>query len=245
MKPDLISQKIESLRTMTGIKSTRPDIPVPFAVQEAYDLYEWCKSDREKLEKGGLDWSYAEDLPVRAGALRKLNTYWNTEKNTPYPALEEWKEAFSHARILREELVHSYKYAFHGIPQLLRRVKELNRVSRKDEFIQSLCNLAELGSKHRNKLENKGVDLTLIEKVREMGFRLPSLYSKSKPDNWEGRDGTELRNRAFYHLREAVNKVRKAGQKVFEDNPVAYSVYVSSFIKDKKQKEKNRKKKKK
>ena len=51
MKPDLVSQKIESLRTMTGIKSTRPDIPVPFAVQEAYDLYEWCKSDREEKVK--------------------------------------------------------------------------------------------------------------------------------------------------------------------------------------------------
>jgi hypothetical protein len=58
-------------------------MPVAVVVQEASDLYEWCQEDKEILNKAGLDWKYAEELPIRAETLSRLQARWKEEQGFP------------------------------------------------------------------------------------------------------------------------------------------------------------------
>ena len=78
MNPDAVTKKIEELRTNESLKSALPDLPVAIVLQEALNLFDWCSHDREIIIKKGLDWKLAEDIPIRAEALRRLETIWTS-----------------------------------------------------------------------------------------------------------------------------------------------------------------------
>jgi hypothetical protein len=243
MNPDLINEKIKALRSLTGIKSARPDVPVHFVVQEAFNLYEFCKEDREKLINARLDWSFVEDLPIRATVLSELQSAWNTEYTTPDKSRELWKEELSQARELRKDLLHIYYFVLETVPDVHSKIRQMTKGRGNPDFIQSLCSLAELGNVHRELLESNGIDFSLIDKVREMGTRLSQIYATAKAAIKEGREGPELRNKAFYHLREAVKEIRRVGKFVFRKDKERYKGYLSDYMTKKGKKRKRRKKK--
>jgi hypothetical protein len=76
MNSDACAKKIEELRNSDSLKSVLPGVPVAIVLQEALNLYDWCMHDREIIIRTGFDWKLAEDIPVRAGALSRLETVW-------------------------------------------------------------------------------------------------------------------------------------------------------------------------
>lgn len=75
MNSGLVEQKIRFLRSDPDIRSGKPDMPVAVAIQEAFNLYEICRDDKEMLVKAGLEIDYIDDLPVRASALVELQNH--------------------------------------------------------------------------------------------------------------------------------------------------------------------------
>ena len=63
--------KIETIQAIPDAECKSPHMPVDAYLQEAENQYQWCQDDKQNLTNAGLDWSYVDDLPVRAGALRE------------------------------------------------------------------------------------------------------------------------------------------------------------------------------
>jgi hypothetical protein len=229
MNSDLVQQKIRFLRSDPDIRSGKPDMPVAVAVQEAFNLYEFCRDDRERLVKAGLDGLYVDDLLVRATALIELQTVWMEESRTSNEYRDKWKEEFSKASALRKELLHIYHFVFKQDRIILESLRKICRGRRIDEFIQSMSSLAQLGTVHREILEKSGASFRLVEKTREMGEKLTGIYSRAKSNDEEGKEGPVVRNRAFYHLREAVEQIRRTGRFVFHKKG-RYKAYTSHYM---------------
>ena len=241
MRSEEVSRKIESLRSMSGVRSTRPDLRVDIAVQEAFNLFEWCKHDREMLIKKGLDWSLVDDLRTRALTLEELHSAMKVNHNNLNEIREKWKEEFMNARNFRNELVHDFYFAFHSVPQLTKKVRKITKSRRIPEIIQSFANLSKLGSKYQHLLLKKDFDIGLLEKAWDLARILPGMYSVAKSTKSEGREATELRNKAFYHLHEAVKEIRRTGKYVFWEKKKRYKGYISDYMTVKARKIKRRK----
>lgn len=240
MNTDSTSLKIAELKSMTGLKSTRPDLPVAVLVQEAHELFEWCKSDREALTLTRLDWKYPEELPLRAEVLLYLQASWAKEHLVRKDCYLKWKAALPQARNLRKELIHILCYALESKPSEYAKVKRCAAGKKNDQLIQSLIDLSVIGKNHQDELKGIMPDNSLLDKAWQMSFDLGKLQSEVSNTPKEISGGQTLRNKAYYHLKEAVEEVRKAGQYVFWKDKEKYKGYVSAFNQRRKQKTESR-----
>jgi hypothetical protein len=94
------------------------------------------------------------------------------------------------------------------------------------------------GKKHHSALEAINVDFNLVDKARQMSFDLGDLLARVHTSRKDWMESQLLRNKAFYHLKEAVDVVRKAGKYAFGTDKDRYKGYISSFLQRKYQKSK-------
>ncbi|WP_282080204.1 hypothetical protein [Aquimarina algiphila] len=82
MSKDNFEQKLPVFNAIPADEVKTPNIPVDNVLQEAENLYVWATHDKNDLvNNSGLAWdSYAEELPVRAGALRHAQSVWVSER---------------------------------------------------------------------------------------------------------------------------------------------------------------------
>jgi len=99
-------------------------------------------------------------------------------------------------------------------------------------MIQDLSDLAELGSRHINELQAIGLDLTLLETARSKSFELAELLAKVNGTKIDSNPAFITRNKAFIHLKEAVDEIRRVGQYVFWRNEVKFAVYSSNYYRN-------------
>ena len=85
-------EKLGTIQAIPDDEIRTPGIPVDVFLQEAENPYQWCLADKEKLEAAGLDWTFVDDLPVRAGAAREAESRWVKERFTRKDAEKEWQE---------------------------------------------------------------------------------------------------------------------------------------------------------
>jgi hypothetical protein len=230
MKPDLTAIKIEELRSDTAPKAKLPDLPVSIVLQEAMNLYDWCRNDKEKLVKAGLDWKLAEDLPVRAAALSSLETTWTSERNTTKDCQKEWKAALPLALTMRNELVRHLFFAFRLKPNAYAKVQRIAKGHGHEDMIQDLIELSTVGRKHQTELERVGIDLSILDKAWKASFDLGDLLARVNGVVHESSKSQELRNKAYYHLKEAIEEVRLVGQYVFWNDEERRRGYMSAFL---------------
>lgn len=67
-------------------------MPIAIYIHEAEALAKWCRDDRAAFKTIGGLWKLVTDIPIRAGALRELESMWRNERNTPDAASLRWKE---------------------------------------------------------------------------------------------------------------------------------------------------------
>ena len=84
--------KLKEIKDILKKDVKKPNMPVSEAVQEAENVLPWCKDDKAKLTKAGLDWQLVDDLPLRAGACRYAQSIWAKESQSQEEAEKEWKE---------------------------------------------------------------------------------------------------------------------------------------------------------
>ena len=96
-------------------------------------------------------------------------------------------------------------------------------------MVQTLLELSTLGRKHTAKLEAIGLDLSLLDAARAKSFELGKLKSKVNI----ARKGTspllKIRDKAYTHLKEAVDEIRRIGQFYFWRDEDSLSRYVSQY----------------
>lgn len=212
-----------------------PGIPVEVALQETEDLFVWCQQDKELLVKASLDWKLAEDLTVRAGALRYVQSQWQKEYRSLEQAQKDWAEKSPAAYELRDELNHHFFFAYAKTPDLYARVQKIAEGSSHADMIQDLSDLAALGKANPEPLKFINFDLSLLDKAETTAPEMALLLANANGKKMEDNKMRMLRDKAFFHMKEAVDEIRRVGQYVFWKDEQRRKGYVSKFNKSKRQ----------
>ena len=229
MSEQLINEKLNELNSMTDLEAKSPSMPVSIMLQEAANLHEWCLKDKNALSAAGLDWTLVDDLELREGALRISQAKWSSEYKSYQDCQAEWKIASPEAFNLRDELIHHFYHALFEIPNEYSKVQRIDEGGSNADMIQDLIDLSELGMKHSEALTAIGMDLSLLDQARAKSFDLAGLLAKVNGAITETSPMLEVRNKAYTHLKETLDEIRRVGQYVFWRNDVRLKGYASAY----------------
>jgi hypothetical protein len=210
-----------------------PSIPVDVALQEAEDLFVWCQSDKDVLVKTGLDWNLVNDLPARIGACRYIQSLWQKEFRSLEQAQKDWAQKSPEAYELRDELLHHFFFAYNKMPDLIARTQKIAEGNTHADMIQDLSDLAALGKANVSPLRAIGVDVKLLEKAESSAAEMAALLASANGKKMENNKMRLLRDKAFMHMKEAVDEIRRTGQYVFWKDEQRWKGYISKFNKAK------------
>ncbi|NJK96582.1 MAG: hypothetical protein HC905_18160 [Bacteroidales bacterium] len=210
-----------------------PAIPVAIALQEAEDLYEWSQDDKEKLIKAGIDWNLVNDLPLRIGACRYIQSIWQKEFNSVETAQKEWGEKSPAAFELRDELLHHCFHAYRNIPDLLSIVQKIADGGGNADMIQDLSDLSVLAKANPEPLAKVNIDQNLFDEAATISAEMADLLAKSNGARLKGNKMKITRDKAYAYVKEAVDEIRHHGQYIFWRDEARKKGYVSMFFQQK------------
>jgi hypothetical protein len=207
-----------------------PAIPLAIALQEAEDLYEWCQTDRELLIRAGLNWNLVTDLPVRIDACRYMQSIWQKEFKSVEAAQKEWSDKSPAAFNLRDELLHHCFHAYRNIPDLLRKTQKIAEGAGNADMIQDLSDLSVLGKGSPEPLTRINIDMSLFDLAGTTSAEMADLLAKSNGARLMDNKLKITRDKAYTHMKEAVDEIRRHGQYVFWRNDERKKGYASRFL---------------
>ena len=230
-------KKIDVLTAIEESRIKRPHhIPVNTYLQEADNLYIWVQDDREALTASGLSWEFVEDLPIRRGALVHAEAIWQSQWKAEKDSSREWAERSPLAYELRNRMLKNFRFAFRNDPQLPKAVRRIGKGRAHANMIQDLNDLCALGEVNTPLLEAINFDLSLLERADREAAEMADLLARATSDRRAYNKAREIRDRAYTHLKEAVDEIRDYGQFVFRDNKERFWGYRSQFLREAKRK---------
>lgn len=207
--------KIAIIEAIADDQMKSPNIPVDVYLQEAENLYQWCLQDKEMLIAAGLNWSFVEELPVRAGAAREAESRWVRKRFTRQEAEKQWREKSPAAYDLRDTILHHFRFAFRKEADLLNRVSQIADGGGHADMIQDLNDLSVLGKEHIDLLQAISFDVTLLDIAANTADEMASLLSLATTERADDSAERIVRDKAYTYLKEAVEEIRACGQYVF------------------------------
>jgi len=223
--------KLEEFSAIPADQIVTPsNIPVGTYVQEAERLYHWCREDREELTGKGLSWELVENLPVRSGALMEAESRWNAQRFSRKEAGKKWALEFPEAYDLRNVILHDFRFAYREDEWLTGRVKTISEIGGHADMIQDLNDLAVLGKENPDPLTAINFYMTVLDKAAQLADEKGSLWAEASCDISGYKEAKEIRNRAFSHLKEAVDKIRVYGRYIFWRNEARLIGYRSAYL---------------
>lgn len=237
-------EKIDVLKAIEDSQVKRPHhIPVDAYLQEAENLYIWAQDDREALTAAGLSWDFVENLPARRGALTHAEAVWQTQRIAGKENAREWGERSPLAYELRNRMLKYFRFAFRKNPDLLKVVGRIGKGRTHANMIQDLNDLCALGEVNTPLLEAINFDLSLLAGADREAYEMADLLARATSDRLESNEGKEIRDRAYTHLKEAVDEIREYGQFVFRENKERFWGYRSQHLREAKRKTARKRKK--
>ncbi|WP_074405805.1 hypothetical protein [Aquimarina megaterium] len=207
-----------------------PTIPVDVFMQEAENLFVWAEEDKETLVAKGLDWQmYAEDLPTRTGACRYAQAVWMKERYSQEEAAKAWREESPRAYEFRNDLLADLRFAFRKRLDLLARVRAIADGEGDADMIQDLMDISVLGKANIAELEKAKYDLGNFDMAAQQSDSLAELLAKANGATLDNSKAKEIRDRAYTHLKEAIDELRETGKYAFRKDPERYKGYVSRY----------------
>jgi len=224
MKLDVIKGITDDQLKETG------SIPIGIYIQEAEFLYTWCQDDKEELIAKGLDWTLVEELPVRCGALRHAESTWTRERFNREEAEKLWLVESSKGYELRNVIAHHFYYAFREDITLINRVNAIMANNTHAGMIQGLYDLSVLPGTNLELLTQVGFDLTLLNQAAQKADELSPIYAAATRDREDFSTVKKIRDQAYTHLKEAVDRVRQCGQYAFWRSEDRLKGYRSNYL---------------
>ncbi|WP_378184160.1 hypothetical protein [Aquimarina sp. SS2-1] len=230
MSKEQYDAKVAVLEAITPETVKAPTIPADVYFQEAEDLFVWMQQDQEALVAKGLDWdTYAADLPIRTGASRHAQSVWMSERYTQEEAAKEWNQVSPGAYALRNDLLADFRFAYRKREDLLSRVRAIADGSGDADMIQDLSDLSVLGKANTTELTAINFDLAQLDTVAVRANELADLRAKANGASLDNTKAKDMRDRAFTHLKEAMDEIRATGKYVFRKDTERYKGYISRY----------------
>jgi hypothetical protein len=224
-------KKLEEIKAIEEDQVKVPNnIPVNVYIQEAKNLYQWCQDDKETLTALGLNWEFVTDLPARSGALAEAESRWNKQRFAGKEWAKKWQKESPIAYELKNEILDCFRFAFRKNPDLLRKVAYITEGEGHAYMIQGLNDLAVLGKANPLLLKKINFDMTLLDRADVTSYRMRKLLAKTTTEREEESDGKKIRDRAYTHLKEAVDEIYEHGQFAFRQDDERRRGYRSNYM---------------
>jgi hypothetical protein len=237
-------KKLEVLRAIEDDKIKTPhNIPVGAYTYEADILYSYAREDKDALAAVGLPPELVDDLPIRIGALKKASSNWNNYRKSDKKNTREWKTRAPLAYNLRKRLLADFRLAFQDHPQQMKAVRNIAKGKSHARMIRSLNDLGVLGKKNIQLLEAINFDTSLLDRAIQISKEMAKLLSDVNKEKLEPSELKKIRDQAYTHLKEAVDKIRSYGKHIFRDNKKRFRGYRSDYIRQVKLKQRLKRKK--
>lgn len=225
-----LNAKQDTLNALDKNAILKPNIPIQNYLQEAEYLHIEALKDKTALINGAnLAWQLVDDLLQRIGALREAEALWFKNRFNREAAQRQWDEQAPQAYALRDELLRAFRYAFSEEEDLSRRVVEIAAGRGHDDMIQDLSRLVAIGRDYPDQLSAINYPLTKLEIAANLSDEMGTLLAQAAGERSDTSTDLELRNRAYTHLKQAIDKIRGAGQYVFWDNNDRRKHYASQY----------------
>jgi hypothetical protein len=216
-----------------------PNMPVGEAVQEAENLATWCASDKAAITKAGLDWALVDDLPIRAGACRYVQSLWKRDSKTSAEAEKEWKAKSPAAYDLRDVLLHDFTFAFRNDPGLITKVQVIREGSSQADMLQDLSDLSVLGKANPDPLNAIGFDVKKLAQAATISDDLAAVLALANGEDGNEDNAKELRDKTYTYMKMAMDQIRSAGLYVFWRDEDRRKGYVSAYFRKKNNQRRN------
>lgn len=222
-----LQKTIESI-AKSQIKT--PRIPIGIYIQEGENLYQWCREDKEKLTGAGLNWNLVEELPDRCEALQQAQGTWISERKKKKEAEKIWAERSVEAYQLRDELLHTLRYAYRKTPDLLVKISFVSKGDGHADMLQDLNDLAILGADHPGPLKAINFDFSKLELAARMSDELSDLLGRANAEILQREEAKIKRDKAYTYLKALVDEIRECGKYVFWNKPERVRGYKSEYL---------------
>jgi hypothetical protein len=225
------NMKIEVIKAIPYNQIKIPNaIPVGIYIQEVENLYRWCQADKEKLTAKGLDWKKVEDLPIRCEALREAESKWFIQQSQRRAYENIFLKEARKGHELKNELIHHFNYAFRDKSSLIVKVKEIAGRKSHEGMVKGLYALYVLGHINHYLLTDIGFDLKMLDLAAQMSNELATKKDEASFESEEYLEAKNFRNRAYTHLKEAVDTIYDCGKYVFCNDTARLKGYGSNHI---------------
>lgn len=233
MAKEELDQKTEALLAIPREEIATPYMPVDIFIKESEFQAQVAKEDREKLLAVGMDARYLDEIDVRVGALREAQSRWNKEYTEQEEAQKLWNEKSEDAYDLRDELLRDMRYAYRKDEALLDQVSNITEGYGHADMIQDLNDLAVLGKANTGPLQAINLDMSKLDSASAMANEMGELLGKANGGQLSDNEAKLLRDRAYTHLKEAIDEIRATGKYVFADNDRRLKGYSSDYLRRK------------
>lgn len=211
----------------------QPNLPVDVANDEAMYLYELAIRDKDKFATTDVDLALIESLPIRVGGLRYAQTRWTQVFAEKSEAEKQWSLISTEGFELRDELLHFCRYAYRKDKALMDIVHRIAEGATNADMIQDLSELAMLGKNNPSQLEAVSLDLLKLDRAAELAEQGGLLLGKVNGDRDDNlKVDKDMRDRAFTHLKEAVDALREAGRFLFWKDDEKALLYGSKYFRE-------------
>ncbi len=219
--PEAKLLKEESIKT--------PYMPVGVYLQEAEDLRRWALKDKNQLVSAGLSETIFDDINVAAGAVREAQSIWMEDLKARKDAEQQWTEEAPKAFDLRDQLVHTFRYAYREQADILERVQSIAEGSGYADMIQDLNDLAVLGRRNPEPLLQINCDIAILDESAQLSATMADIRAMANGEKRDVNESLHLRNAMYTLLKQKVDRIRDCGKYLFWRNEKRLIGYTSEY----------------
>ena len=223
------SQLLPEAKAMKESEIKTPYMPVGIFLQEAEDLRRWSLRDKELLVNAGLPETIFNEIDVAAGAMREAQSIWMEDLKARQDAEQQWAEDSPLAYDLRDQLVHTFRYAYREDEAVLERVRSIAEGAGHADMIQDLNDLAVLGRNNPEPLVQINCDTAVLDQSAQLSASMADLRAMANGEKLDMNESLYVRNAMYTLLKRKVDQVRDCGKYLFWRNEKRFIGYTSSY----------------
>ena len=187
--------------------------------------------DKDQLVRAGLDWNLVEDLKSKFLALQQAQSLWSREHKAYTDSVKIWRNEYPSAYELRDYLMHYFYHAFRAMPDVIAQLHVIGNGSTSSNMIQDLSDLAAIGRKFPEELSRCGFEPELLDQTEQKATVLNEMLAQVNNAKAKASPFKEVRDKAYFFVKEAVDEIRHHGQFVFWHDDDRKQGYTSGYLK--------------
>ncbi|MCT4614021.1 MAG: hypothetical protein N4A49_03990 [Marinifilaceae bacterium] len=222
-------QILEELLQIPDEEVTLPDTPLDLIIQEAEDLHFDAKKDIIELQKAGLNINIVNELPNRINALEIASSKCEYKFRNIDELTEKWQSLAETTYIYRAQLIEYYQDLFLGNTDYINKLEKFRFKENIGNLANDILSLYQLGIEFSEDNKNIDIDSSLISKSKDYSNSLNVLSRKCTETKFVNSE-SDIRDRAFWYLKDAVNNIREAGNIAFKNSEDKVLNYKSEYF---------------